>query len=76
VEPDKVECKRKFDVVLALEVVEHVSDLSAFLCQPDGGLRSASMLFCLHHRPHLESFVFAIIGAECDAARVARGTHR
>jgi 2-polyprenyl-3-methyl-5-hydroxy-6-metoxy-1,4-benzoquinol methylase len=29
-ESDKVLCKRKFDVVLALEVVEHVSDLSVF----------------------------------------------
>jgi 2-polyprenyl-6-hydroxyphenyl methylase/3-demethylubiquinone-9 3-methyltransferase len=66
----------RFDVVTALEVVEHVADLRAFvaaaaaLAKP-GGLVLASTL-----NRTLKSFALAIVGAEYVLGWVEKGTHR
>jgi 2-polyprenyl-6-hydroxyphenyl methylase / 3-demethylubiquinone-9 3-methyltransferase len=65
-----------FDVVLAMEVVEHVRDMPRFvrtagaLVRP-GGLFGASTL-----NRTLRSFALAIIGAEYVLRWLPRGTHR
>ncbi|MSO75185.1 MAG: bifunctional 2-polyprenyl-6-hydroxyphenol methylase/3-demethylubiquinol 3-O-methyltransferase UbiG, partial [Alphaproteobacteria bacterium] len=65
-----------FDVVLALEVVEHVVDLSAFLAtcaallRPDGAFFAAT----LNRTP--QSFAFGIVAAEYMLGLLPRGTHR
>ena len=66
----------RFDVVLALEVVEHVSDIDAFVptvarCVAPGGLLFASTI-----DRTWKSFVFAIVGAEYVLRVLPRGTHR
>ena len=67
---------RRYDVVLAMEVVEHVNDMPAFvaaacsLVQP-GGLIAASTL-----NRTLKSFALAIIGAEYVLGWLPKGTHR
>ena len=66
----------KFDVVLAMEVVEHVNDLSGFvrcaatLLRP-GGLFALSTL-----NRTLKSFALAIVGAEYVLRWLPVGTHR
>ena len=65
-----------FDLVLLLEVVEHVQDMPAFVAQAlshlaPGGLVIASTL----NRTAL-SFVQAIVGAEWLLRLLPRGTHR
>lgn len=66
----------KYDVVLAMEVVEHVSDVGGFvgaatsLLQP-GGLIALSTL-----NRTLKSFALAIVGAEYILRWLPEGTHR
>ncbi len=66
---------RTFDVVLNMEVVEHVEDLEGFmrLCSEavaPGGLEIVATL-----NRNLKSFLFAIIGAEYVLRWLPRGTH-
>jgi 2-polyprenyl-6-hydroxyphenyl methylase/3-demethylubiquinone-9 3-methyltransferase len=66
----------KFDVVLAMEVVEHVADVSLFIkrcaemVQP-GGLMVAATL-----NRTIKSFALAIVGAEYVLGWLPRGTHQ
>jgi len=72
---DLVKTGQQFDVVLALEIVEHVADLDAFLgacaqlTKPDGILVLATL------NRTLKSFAFAIVGAEYVLRWLPRGTH-
>lgn len=64
-----------FDIVLSLEVIEHVSDIDLFLdaCTglvADGGAMS---LATLNRTP--KSFLFGIVGAEYVMRWLPRGTH-
>lgn len=67
--------KEQFDVVLALEIAEHVPDLQAFvqscvdLCKPDGLL----IFSTLNRTP--KSFALGIVAAEYILRWVPRGTH-
>ena len=64
-----------FDVVLALEVVEHVSDVPAFLTTAAACLAPGGMLFVSTIDRTFKSFVVAIIGAEYLLRVLPRGTH-
>ncbi len=76
-EPDKVlGATEKFDVVLALEVVEHVSDLRAFVNTAAGCVAPSGMLFASTIDRTWKSFVFAIVGAEYVLRVLPRGTHQ
>ena len=68
--------KERFDVVLALEVVEHVSDVPAFLATSAAYLAPSSMLFVSTIDRTFKSFVVAIIGAEYLLRVLPRGTHQ
>ncbi len=66
----------QFDVVLALEIIEHVTDMPAFigaaasLVTPGGAMVVASL------NRTAKSFLLAIVGAEYLLGWVPRGTHR
>ena len=66
---------RQFDAVLALEIVEHVADVEAFLgaaaslVKPGGAL----VLSTLNRTP--KSFLMAVVGAEYVLRWLPRGTH-
>ena len=65
----------RFDAVLALEIVEHVSDLPAF-CQALGALvepEGLVALSTLNRTP--QSYALAIVGAEYLLRWLPRGTH-
>jgi 2-polyprenyl-6-hydroxyphenyl methylase/3-demethylubiquinone-9 3-methyltransferase len=66
----------RFDVVLALEVVEHVADASAFLVSVASRLAPGGMLFVSTINRTWKSFVFAIVGAEYVLRVLPRGTHQ
>lgn len=67
--------KARFDVVLNMEVVEHVADLGLFIeasarvLKPGGAMLTAT----LNRTP--KSFVFAVVGAEYVLRWLPRGTH-
>ena len=73
---DLADTGSRFDVVLALEIVEHVADVPAFatalsrLAKP-GGVVALSTL-----NRTAKSFALAIVGAEYVLRWVPRGTHR
>lgn len=66
----------KFDVVLALEVVEHVSDMPAFLASAASRLAPGGVLFVSTIDRTWKSFLFAIVGAEYILKLLPRGTHQ
>ena len=68
--------QERFDVVLALEVVEHVSDVPAFLATAAACLAPGGMLFVSTIDRTSKSFVVAIIGAEYLLRILPRGTHQ
>ena len=65
----------RFDVVLALEVVEHVSDVDAFLATAASVVAPGGMLFASTIDRTWRSFLFAIVGAEYVLRVLPRGTH-
>lgn len=71
-----VPAKEKFDVVMALEVVEHVSDVPAFLVTAASHLAPGGLLFVSTIDRTWKSYVFAILGAEYVLRVLPRGTHQ
>jgi len=65
----------RFDVVLALEVVEHVADLDAFLAACAALLDENGLMFVATLNRTAKAFVLAIVGAEYVLGWLPRGTH-
>jgi 2-polyprenyl-6-hydroxyphenyl methylase/3-demethylubiquinone-9 3-methyltransferase len=66
----------KFDVVLAMEVIEHVPDQPAFVATACALLRPGGLLIMSTLNRTLKSFALAIIGAEYVLRWLPRGTHK
>ncbi len=64
-----------FDIVLAMEVVEHVRDVGRFLVEAAAMVRPGGMLVAATLNRTLKSFALAIVGAEYVLRWVPRGTH-
>lgn len=65
-----------FDVVLNMEVVEHVADVTAFMRACNRLTRSGGVMFVATINRTMLSWVFAIVGAEYVLRWLPRGTHR
>jgi 2-polyprenyl-6-hydroxyphenyl methylase / 3-demethylubiquinone-9 3-methyltransferase len=65
-----------FDIVLNMEVIEHVSDPGAFMRTSAGLLRPGGLMFIATINRTLKSFGMAIIGAEYVLGWLPRGTHQ
>ena len=66
----------KFDVVLAMEVVEHVADLGLFIEVAAEMVQPGGLLFVATLNRTVKSFALAIVGAEYILRWLPRGTHR
>jgi 2-polyprenyl-6-hydroxyphenyl methylase/3-demethylubiquinone-9 3-methyltransferase len=66
----------RFDVVLAMEVVEHVADLNAFVATCATMVKPAGLMIAATINRTLKSFAFAIVGAEYVLRWLPRGTHQ
>lgn len=65
-----------FDVVLNMEVVEHVADLPAFMASVDAMVRPGGHEFIATINRNPISFLVAIVGAEYLLNILPRGTHQ
>lgn len=64
-----------FDVVLALEVVEHVNDVPAFLKVAASLVKPGGLLIASTINRTMKAYVLAIIGAEYVLRWLPKGTH-
>jgi 2-polyprenyl-6-hydroxyphenyl methylase/3-demethylubiquinone-9 3-methyltransferase len=65
----------RFDVVLAMEVVEHVADLNLFVRRCAEMVKPGGMMIAATLNRTLKSFALAIVGAEYVLRWLPRGTH-
>ena len=65
----------QFDVVLAMEVVEHVTNVPAFLATACSMVKPGGLLFAATLNRTLKSFALAIVGAEYVLRWLPVGTH-
>lgn len=65
-----------FDIVMAMEVVEHVTDVDAFVRCAGGMVKPGGMMFAATINRTLKSFGLAIVAAEYVLGWLPRGTHR
>ena len=73
--PEKFVVKEKFDVVLNMEIVEHVDNVDFFLLKSSELLKKDGLMFIATLNKTLKSYVFAIIGAEYILKWLPIGTH-
>ncbi len=67
--------REAFDMVLAMEVVEHVADVGAFVNACAGAVKPGGCLAMATINRTLRSFALAIVGAEYVLGWLPRGTH-
>jgi len=65
----------RFDIVLAMEVVEHVPDLGTFLGAACSLVAPGGLFFAATLNRTLKSYLLAIVGAEYVLGWLPRGTH-
>ena len=65
-----------FDVVLNMEVVEHVADVNFFMTTCAGMVRPGGMMFVATINRTMKAMALAIIGAEYVLRWLPRGTHQ
>src|ERR1700722_5591523 len=70
------EAGESFDVVLAMEVVEHVADVGLFVALAGAMVKPGGLLFVATLNRTMKSFALAIIGAEYILRWLPRGTHQ
>ncbi len=73
--PEKINLKKKFDVILNMEIVEHVDDLDLFLKKSALLLNKNGLMFISTLNKTLKSYIFAIVGAEYILKWLPIGTH-
>ncbi len=66
----------RFDVVLAMEVVEHVADLTLFVARCAEMVKPGGMMVVATLNRTIKSFALAIVGAEYVLRWLPRGTHQ
>jgi 2-polyprenyl-6-hydroxyphenyl methylase/3-demethylubiquinone-9 3-methyltransferase len=73
--PEKLKIKKKFDVILNMEIIEHVEDINFFIKSCSKLLKKNGLMFVATLNKTLKSYVFAIIGAEYVLRWLPIGTH-
>ncbi len=65
----------QFDVVLNMEVIEHVADPAAYLAACHALLKTGGLMICSTLNRNPKSYAMAIIGAEWVMRWLPKGTH-
>ena len=73
--PENLKVKDKFDVILNMEIVEHVENVNFFLKSCSKLLKKNGIMFVATLNKTLKSYIFAIVGAEYILRWLPIGTH-
>ena len=73
--PETFDTSNKFDVILNMEIIEHVEDVDFFLKSCSNLLKKNGVMFVATLNKTLKSYIFAIIGAEYVMRWLPIGTH-
>src|ERR1043165_1597302 len=73
---EEMDVRKRFEVVLAMEVVEHVSDVGLFLSRCAAMLKPGGLMVVSTLSRTWKSFALAIVGAEYILRWLPRGTHQ
>ena len=73
--PENLNIKNEFDVILNMEVVEHVSDVNLFIENCSRLIKKNGIMFVATINKNLKSYLFAILGAEYVLRWLPIGTH-
>ena len=71
----EIDPRERFDIVLAMEVVEHVTDVGVFLKRCASMLKPNGLMVVSTLNRNWKSFALAIVGAEYVLRWLPRGTH-
>jgi len=74
-EPEKLKINKKFNVILNMEVVEHVSNIDLFIEHCSKLIEKNGIMFVATINKNLKSYLFAIVGAEYILRWLPIGTH-
>lgn len=72
---EEIDPRERFDIVLAMEVVEHVVDVGVFLKRCAAMLKPNGLMVVSTLNRNWKSFALAIVGAEYVLRWLPRGTH-
>ena len=73
--PENLKVKNKFDVILNMEIVEHVEDVNFFIKCCSNLLKKNGIMFVATINKTIKSYIFAIVGAEYILRWLPIGTH-
>ena len=73
--PENLKTDDKFDVILNMEIIEHVDNVDLFLKSCSHLLKKNGIMFVATLNKTLKSYIFAIIGAEYIMRWLPIGTH-
>ena len=73
--PENLNIKNEFDIILNMEVVEHVSDVNLFIQSCSKLIKKKGIMFVATINKNLKSFLFGIVGAEYILKWLPIGTH-
>ena len=73
--PEKLKIKKKFDVILNMEIIEHVENTDLFIKSCAYHLKKNGIMFIATLNKTLKSYLFAIVGAEYILRWLPIGTH-
>ena len=73
--PEILKIQKKFDVILGMEIVEHVEDINFFIKKSSELLKKNGLMFIATLNKTLKSYMFAIVGAEYIFKWLPIGTH-
>jgi len=73
--PERLNFKEKFDIILNMEVVEHVSNVNLFIENCSKIINKNGIMFVSTINKNLKSYLFAILGAEYVLRWLPIGTH-
>ena len=73
--PENLNLKNEFDVILNMEVVEHVSNVNLFIQNCSKLIKKNGIMFVATINKNLKSYLYAILGAEYILRWLPVGTH-